>query len=171
MAARERDASTAEATLRKPQLQAIRPASTADIYAIYKLNCASFSEAWSVMALGMWQERGDDLDVCYDENNRLAAYYLAQDVLDEVHIMQIAVTPDFRRKGLAKHLMQYEMDRKCRQGMASMLLEVRASNTPAQALYLSLGFTVVGTRKGYYSPSSDIPLGEDAVMMSFSLKG
>jgi len=171
MAARERDASTTEASIRKPQLQAIRPASTADIYAVYKLNCQSFSEAWSVMALGMWQERGDDLDVCYDENNRLAAYYLAQDVLDEVHIMQIAVAPECRRTGLAKRLMQYEIERKRRHGMASMLLEVRASNTPAQALYLSLGFTVIGTRKNYYTPTPDVPLGEDAVLMTFMLTG
>ncbi|MDQ6986606.1 MAG: hypothetical protein Q9M25_02235 [Mariprofundaceae bacterium] len=92
MAARESDASTPGSSMHRPRLQAIRPATTADIYAVYKLNCQSFSEAWSVMALGMWQERGDDLDVCYDENNCLAAYYLAQDVLDEVHIMQIAVT-------------------------------------------------------------------------------
>jgi len=171
MAARERDASTTEATIRKPRLQSIRPATTADIYAVYKLNCQSFSEAWSVMALGMWQERGDDLDVCYDENNRLAAYYLAQDVLDEVHIMQIAVASEFRRTGLAKRLMQYEMARKRAKAMATMHLEVRASNLAAQSLYQSLGFTIIGIRKDYYSPSPDNPLGEDAVMMNFSLKG
>jgi len=171
MARRELPDSTADSSLSQARLQPIRPASTADIYAIYKLNCESFSEAWSVMALGMWQERGDDLDVCYDENNNLAAYYLAQDVLDEVHIMQIAVAPTFRRQGLAKRFMQYEMARKRRKGMATMLLEVRATNAAAQALYQSLGFSVVGVRKNYYSPTPETPLGEDAVLMNFSLKG
>ncbi|MDX8392767.1 MAG: ribosomal protein S18-alanine N-acetyltransferase, partial [Mariprofundaceae bacterium] len=165
MAAKKSDASPLGSTMYQPRLQAIRPADTGDIYAVYQLNCAAFSEAWSVMALGMWQQRGDDLDVCYDENNRLAAYYLGQDVLDEVHIMQIAVAPEFRRTGLGKRLMQYEIEHKCAKGMATMHLEVRASNLAAQALYQSLGFTTVGTRPNYYSPIPDKPLGEDAVLM------
>jgi len=149
-------------------MQAIRAATTLDIYAVYQLNCASFSEAWSVMALGMWQERGDDLDVWYDENNKLAAYFLAQDVLDEVHIMQLAVAPSLRRSGLGQRLMQYEIERKRCKGMHVMQLEVRASNTAAQRLYSGLGFEIVGQRNGYYSPTESLPA-EDAILMNFIL--
>jgi len=120
------------------------------------------------MALGMWQERGDDLDVWYDENNKLAAYYLAQDVLDEVHIMQLAVIPSLRRSGLGQRLMQYEIERKRSKGMAVIQLEVRASNKPAQRLYASLGFEIVGQRNGYYSPTDSRPA-EDALLMNFPL--
>jgi len=149
-------------------MQAIRAATTLDIYAVYQLNCTSFSEAWSVMALGMWQERGDDLDVWYDENNKLAAYYLSQDVLDEVHIMQLAVDPSLRRSGLGQRLMQYEIERKRRKGMRVMQLEVRASNTAAKRLYAGLGFEIVGQRNGYYSPTESLPA-EDALLMNFVL--
>ncbi|MDQ6972415.1 MAG: ribosomal protein S18-alanine N-acetyltransferase [Mariprofundaceae bacterium] len=149
------------------KLQAIRPASTADIYDVYQLNREAFAESWSVMALGLWQERGDDLDVCYDSEGRLAAYYLGQDVLDEVHIMQLAVAPDYRRCGLARHLMQYKINQKRAAGKASMLLEVRAYNRAAQRLYTGLGFEIVGQRNGYYSPTQEGLLPEDALLMSF----
>lgn len=146
----------------------IRPATTADIYAIYKLNCDSFVESWSVMALGMWQERGDDLDVCYDKDGNLAAYYLGQDVLDEVHIMQLAVAPRFQRQGLGRWMMQHEIDRKRSAGMKKILLEVRASNRAAQKLYTSLGFNIDGRREDYYVAVDGRP-SEDALLMGFEL--
>ncbi len=145
----------------------IRPAGTSDIYDIYMLNCKSFIESWSVMALGMWQERGDDLDVWYDTDGNLAAYYLGQDVLDEVHIMQLAVAPQFRRQGLGSRLMQYEIERKRKADMREMLLEVRASNRAAQKLYTALGFKLVGRRDGYYAPLENHPP-EDALLMRFT---
>jgi len=146
----------------------IRQATTADIYDVYQLNCACFIESWSVMALGLWQERGDTLDVWYDTDGKLAAYYLGQDVLDEVHIMQIAVAPEFRREGLGRRLMQYEIERKRDAGMGSMHLEVRASNRAAQKLYASLGFQQVGRRIDYYTPVEGLPA-EDALLMSFRI--
>lgn len=150
------------------ELTDVRPATTADIYAIYKLNCASFIESWSVMALGMWQERGDDLDVCYDNDGNLAAYYLGQDVLDEVHIMQLAVAPQFQRQGLGSRMMRYEIERKRTAGMKKILLEVRASNRAAQKLYTSLGFKNDGCRESYYASVDGLPP-EDALLMSFEL--
>jgi len=163
MAARERPDTYLPAALTD-----IRPAATNDIYDIYALNCKAFVESWSVMALGMWQERGDDLDVWYDADGKLAAYYLGQDVLDEVHIMQVAVAPQFRRQGLGSRLMQHEVERKRKAGMSQMLLEVRDSNRAAQQLYISLGFQIVGRRDGYYAPLENHPP-EDALLMSFSL--
>ena len=152
-----------------PGLAPIRAAGSNDIYDIYMLNCKSFIESWSVMALGMWQERGDDLDVWYSEDGQLAAYYLAQNVLDEVHIMQLAVAPQFRRLSLGSRLMQYEIERKREAGMAQMLLEVRESNRAAQRLYAALGFKQVGRRNGYYAPVDHHPP-EDALLMTFALQ-
>jgi len=151
-----------------PELAPIRPADTGDIYDIYMLNCQSFIEAWSLMALGMWQERGDDLDVLYTADGVLAAYYLGQNVLDEVHIMQLAVAPQFRRLSLGQRLMQHEIQRKRAAGMKQMLLEVRESNRAARRLYASLGFEEVGRRSGYYAPVDHHPP-EDALLMDFRL--
>lgn len=149
-------------------LMPIRPATTGDIYDVYMLNRETFIEAWSVMALGLWQERGDSLDVWYTEDGTLAAYYLGQDVLDEVHIMQVAVAPALQRAGLGRRLMQYEIERKRGAGMARMLLEVRDSNRAAQGLYASLGFEIVGRRNDYYAPAGGHPA-EDALLMNFNL--
>jgi len=168
MSARQTPDAHLLANLPTAELADIRSATTADIYAIYKLNCASFVESWSVMALGMWQERDDDLDVCYDKDGNLAAYYLGQDVLDEVHIMQLAVAPKFQRQGLGSWMMRYEIERKRNAGMKKMLLEVRASNHAAQQLYTSLGFKSDGCRESYYASVDGLPP-EDALLMSFTL--
>lgn len=151
-----------------PTLQDIRPAIVDDIYAVYMLNCRCFLEAWSVMAFALWKERGDDLDVWYTDKGELIAYYLGQNVLDEVHIMQIAVEPRFRRCGLARRLMMYEIERKRAAGMRQMQLEVRCSNTAAQCLYSSLGFHAVGKRRNYYAAVAGRPA-EDALLMNFTL--
>lgn len=151
-----------------PALLDIRPAEIDDIYAVYMLNCRSFLEAWSVMALALWQQRADDLDVWYTDDGELAAYYLGQNVLDEGHIMQIAVEPRFRRCGLGRRLMMYEIERKRAAGVTQMLLEVRCSNVAAQRLYTSLGFREVGKRTDYYAPIAGRPA-EDALLMSFRL--
>jgi len=64
-------------------------------------------------------------------------------------------------------MMAVMEDAACSAGFPSMLLEVRASNQPAQGLYSSLGFTAIGLRKGYY-PGLD-GIREDAVVMQKNL--
>ncbi len=81
-------------------------------------------------------------------------------VLDEGHITNIAVHPEFRRCGAGSRIMD-ELLRQCRDcGILSLTLEVRRSNLPAQKLYGKYGFRSEGIRKGYYSDT-----GEDAIIM------
>ena len=134
-----------------------------DLTAVYELNCNSFSESWSRKGLKDTLESGYELLICMD-HEFLAGYQLSHDVLDEVHIMQVAVAPAYRRKGIAKQLSQHLLDAK--QGSV-LLLEVRESNRPAQSLYAKLGFTRSGYRKAYYVPQQDDGIREDAVLMSY----
>ena len=95
------------------------------------------------------------------EEGRVAGYVGLMYVLDEGYISNVAVDPAFRRRGIARALLQ-ELERRCRElELAFMTLEVRASNTPAIALYESLGYGQVGRRKNYYKNPS-----EDAILMT-----
>jgi len=151
-------------------MENIHPAIHEDIQAVFELNLASFAEAWSHQALMDVFDHDYDLDVWYTTRGKLAAYYLGRDVLDEVHIMQLAVTPAFRRHGLGVRLTRYVLDKKHREGMRRVWLEVRASNVAAQQLYTGLGFHVSGTRKDYYTPRSAGFPREDALVMCYDLQ-
>ena len=77
-------------------------------------------------------------------------------VVDEMHIVLVAVHPDWRLRGIARQMLEQAMQ-EARQGpCCKATLEVRVSNTGAQRLYFQLGFAPVGTRPGYYRhPSED----------------
>jgi ribosomal-protein-alanine N-acetyltransferase len=83
---------------------------------------------------------------------------------DEVHLIDLAVAPGARRAGLGRALLDAVI-REARAGDARLLLlEVRAKNAPALALYRSAGFFEHGVRRAYYSDN-----GEDAVEMRLTL--
>lgn len=81
-------------------------------------------------------------------------------VLDEGHITNIAVHPEFRNMGVGSLLLQGLIDRARERDISRMTLEVRRNNETAQRLYRKFGFEVKGIRKGYYADN-----GEDALIM------
>ncbi|MDQ0216472.1 ribosomal-protein-alanine N-acetyltransferase [Oikeobacillus pervagus] len=85
-------------------------------------------------------------------------------VIDESHITNIAILPEFRGMGLGESLLRNVMFVSKRMGGKTMTLEVRVSNKAAQSLYKKLGFKQVGVRKNYYSDNQ-----EDAFIMWVSL--
>lgn len=89
------------------------------------------------------------------EGQELVGFLAVQTVLDEMEILQIAVKADFQRLGIASQLMAAVMDWE-----GDIFLEVRESNSAAQALYARQHFTKIGKRKDYYRH----PV-EDAVLM------
>ena len=92
----------------------------------------------------------------------LLGYWVAMQVLDEVHLLNIAVAREHQGQGIARALLGLLYAR-CRDRQASLLwLEVRPSNERACALYIREGFVEVGRRKGYY-PAPDGR--EDALVM------
>ena len=90
------------------------------------------------------------------EGETLVGYVGSQTVIDESDMMNIAVHPDFRRKGIAEALVAALEEQLRERGSKALTLEVRDSNAPAIALYEKLGFTQVGLRKNYYrNPKED----------------
>ncbi len=90
------------------------------------------------------------------EGDTVAGYVGSQSVLGESDMMNIAVHPDFRRRGLAQALVEELVGQLAENGNHCLTLEVRASNDPAIALYEKNGFGEVGRRKNYYrNPKED----------------
>ena len=90
------------------------------------------------------------------EGDRVAGYVGSQTVCGETDMMNVAVTADFRRQGIAEKLVMALVEELKAMESHRLTLEVRASNTPAQGLYEKLGFTQVGRRPKYYqNPRED----------------
>ena len=99
-------------------------------------------------ALSLWL-------VAVDEN-QVVGYVGSQTVCGETDMMNVAVTADYRRKGLGEQLVQALVAELQAIDSHSLTLEVRASNVPAISLYEKLGFTQTGLRKNYYrNPRED----------------
>lgn len=102
------------------------------------------------------------LQFCVLADNQLAGYLIAQQIADEVTLMNIAVAPAFQRQGLARQLLETLAQRSRTAAATSIWLEVRASNQSAIRLYQQTGFTEAGRRRNYY-PLADGQ--EDALVM------
>ncbi|MDB4996959.1 MAG: Ribosomal-protein-S18p-alanine acetyltransferase [Myxococcaceae bacterium] len=87
------------------------------------------------------------------------AFVITWFVADEVHVLNVATHPDWRRQGVAEKLMAEVIELARTKDVRHLLLEVRRSNANALALYRKLGFYAMGLRKNYY------PDQEDAVEM------
>jgi ribosomal-protein-alanine N-acetyltransferase len=129
-----------------------------DIAAVAELEAICFTNPWTREMLER-ELRVSELARVYvvrDGEGGVAAFCTCWLVLDELHINTIAVAPAHRREGLATRLMLHVMDDAARTGARRATLEVRASNTPARALYASLAFVETAVRAGYYTnPEED----------------
>ena len=85
-----------------------------------------------------------------ETGRRLSGYIAARINADELHVNNIGVWPEERRRGVGGALLGTALDLAARCGAHEAVLEVRASNLPARAMYERLGFVVVGERKNYY---------------------
>ena len=90
------------------------------------------------------------------DGERVVGYIGSQSSADETDVMNVAVHPDYRRRGIAESLIECLIRELKNRGSHALMLEVRDSNEPAIALYEKLGFTQVGRRPGYYrNPKED----------------
>ncbi len=95
----------------------------------------------------------------------VAGYLCPSLILDEGEILDVAVSGDFRGKGIGRLLVASTLEFFREQGVMRVFLEVRVSNQAAISLYRSLGFREAGCRKRYYEN------GEDALLMDFIING
>ena len=130
--------------------------------ALAEIEKACFHAPWSETMLR--EELGKGIFLVAEQDGKTAGYVGCQAVLDEGYITNVAVSPDFRRQGIARALIAKLLAQAKAAGLSFVTLEVRESNAPAIALYAGAGFAPVGTRKNFYSNPT-----ENAVLMTISL--
>jgi ribosomal-protein-alanine N-acetyltransferase len=136
-----------------------------DIDAVLQVERASFTVPWSREAFynELVHNRYAKYIVMVHED-RIIGYAGMWVVIDEAHITNVAVLPEFRGKKLGEALMRKLMDTAKQLGAVTMTLEVRVSNHVAQSLYRKLGFRNGGIRRHYYPDNL-----EDALVMWVNL--
>jgi ribosomal-protein-alanine N-acetyltransferase len=139
----------------------LRRAGLSDTHALSELEGASSLHPWSEAQMRAELERSaPDAVLVLESRGGILAYGAFRMVLDELHVMNLAVRPEARRRGLGRFLLGKALARAGRAGATRALLEVRAGNTAARALYTECGFVPLAERKQYYS---DPP--EDALVL------
>ena len=106
------------------------------------------------------------------EQNVMVGYLVWMAVVDEVHLLNIALSPARQGRGLGLWMMRYFIAQARTREFSKILLEVRPSNHGAIRLYRFLGFQKIGQRKGYYPQSAGSSKErEDAIVMQLALRG
>jgi ribosomal-protein-alanine N-acetyltransferase len=138
---------------------------TDDLDAVHELEKESFSSPWSRSAFEwhLTQNKTGYASVLV-HSGRLLGYCLADQVLDECHITNIAVTSKHRKQGIATLLLAAVLQWAQQNGVHIVYLEVRRSNVAALSLYRKHRFQVIGVRENYYPREK-----EDALIMARSL--
>lgn len=133
----------------------------ADVEQVHQLERLCFTLPWSKQAfINELTQNHFARYIVLEGNEGIIAYGGMWLVLDEAHITNVAVHPEYRGMKLGEQLMRQLMELAREWKAARMTLEVRASNIVAQNLYRKLGFVATGIRPGYYTDNN-----EDAVIM------
>ncbi len=123
---------------------------------VAELEKICFSDPWSENSVASELKNPLSCWLVAEEDGVAAGYIGSQTVMDESDMMNVAVHPDHRRKGIAQALVNELVEALKKRESHCLTLEVRASNEPAKALYEKLGFVQVGLRKNYYrNPKED----------------
>ena len=126
------------------------------VSAVAELEKICFSDPWSENSVASELKNKLALWLVAEEEGRVAGYIGSQTCGDESDVMNVAVHPDFRRRGIAESLVNALVEHLKAIESRCLTLEVRASNVPAISLYEKLGFSEVGRRKNYYrNPRED----------------
>jgi ribosomal-protein-alanine N-acetyltransferase len=133
-----------------------------DLGAIDEIERASYPTPWSrsMFAGELAKPSSICLGAVDGEQDELVGYLIISRYVDAWHVMNIAVAPAYRRKGIARALMERLFEVTGRDARRGYTLEVRVSNDAAISLYEALGFRARGIRRGYYTDNR-----EDALIM------
>jgi ribosomal-protein-alanine N-acetyltransferase len=138
----------------------IRRLGLTDIDAIESIEKRAYRTPWSRSMFA--SELAKPTSICLGafEGEQLVGYVVNSRYVDAWHVMNVAVDPDFQRRGIATQLLERVFELTDGDDRRGYTLEVRVSNTDAIRLYEKLGFGSRGIRRGYYTDNR-----EDALIM------
>jgi ribosomal-protein-alanine N-acetyltransferase len=132
-----------------------------DLDAIEVIERASYPTPWSRSMFATELAKPSSLSLgAVDDTDTLVGYLVLSRYVDAWHVMNVAVAPGARRKGVASALLHRLLDDTRHDAQRGYTLEVRVSNVGAIALYERFGFRTKGVRRGYYTDNR-----EDALIM------
>ncbi len=142
----------------------LRAMTRADLFAVHAIEQVSHPSPWPMKGL---QESLDSHHgfVLEEAGGRLLGFAFVQRILDEAHLLDIAIDPELRGHGYGRELLRRLMDEVMVEGISIWFLEVRVSNLPAITLYQSLGYNELSIRRNYYKDAGG---SEDALLMACS---
>ncbi|MBA2641627.1 MAG: ribosomal protein S18-alanine N-acetyltransferase [Actinobacteria bacterium] len=139
----------------------LRRLETQDLDAVDEIERASYPSPWSRAMFAAELQKPSSLALgAYDETDVLVGYAIVSRYVDAWHVMNVAVAREFRRRGIAKTLLDRLFELTAADPRRGYTLEVRVSNVEAIRLYERLGFEPRGIRRGYYTDNR-----EDALIM------
>jgi len=151
-----------------PMRLMIRPFTPSDLDSIYDIERRSFPHPWSRFAFRLTYSRNPHGFLVAVADEKVVGYVIAEKMMyreppgskmkRSAHLLNIAVDPEFRHRGIGKALMETITTYLRGEGVNGIWLEVRASNLVARSFYSRMGFEERGRRARYY-------LDEDAVVM------
>jgi [ribosomal protein S18]-alanine N-acetyltransferase len=142
----------------------IRPAVPADAERLLPIEQRCFSDPWSVGTFEETLRPPHGLGLVAERAGQVKGYLVARSVAGEGEILNLAVAPDARRRGIGDALLEAGIAALGAAGVREIFLEVREHNHAAQQLYRRRGFRPVGMRAGYYRN----PV-EDAIVLHLAL--
>lgn len=138
----------------------IRPMRKEDIFQVSQIEKLSFPTPWSC---GIFSSELDKKNLTFyyvmEYQDEVIAYTGYWKLANEAHLVNLAVYPAFRRKGLGSKLLKYVLEKAQNQALDTITLEVRRFNLAAQKFYERFDFKKVAIRPGYY-----VETGEDALV-------
>ncbi len=143
----------------------LRPMTKDDLDEVMVIEQSAYRYPWSPGFFLQELQVACARSILAEVDGRICGYVLFWLLPGSIDVHNIATASDCRRLGIARLLMQQVVAAAATQSATRVTLEVRQSNEPAKRLYLSLGFSQTGLRKGYYADD-----GEDAFTMALELE-
>lgn len=131
-----------------------------DIAGVLEIERASFPSPWDIYTVMSVLKDENCFNISALHDGAVVGYSFSAIMRKMLHLLNLAVHPDFRRRGIASGLLSEMISFARSRNKSYVFLEVRESNTIAKSLYLSMGFSHAFTWRRYYSDS-----GEDALVM------
>jgi ribosomal-protein-alanine N-acetyltransferase len=134
----------------------VRPAWPADAPVLASLERRCFNDPWTGESFREALASPHSFGLVAECRGEIAGYLIGRAILGSGEILNLAVAPEWRRRRVARQLLDSGLEELTARGVEEVFLEVRESNVGAQALYLGAGFRPVGQRAGYYrNPKED----------------
>ena len=143
------------------------PMRQADLADVLALEESVYPHPWSMGNFADSLNSNYEAWVLRDQNGDLLGYFLLMGIVDEAHLLNVAVAASMQGQGLGRVLLNQAVACARGLGMESVLLEVRPSNQRALRIYERYGFKQIGRRKGYYPAANQQR--EDAIVMRFGI--